>query len=61
VPTRGQWRHEGKSYHDDLTRIYVDVVDTDENRQFFREYKDTLKARFQQIDVWMTTYPVEVL
>ena len=59
--TRGLWRHEGKSYRDELMRVFTDVVDTPENRQFFREFKEQLKSRFKQIDIWMTTYPVEVI
>ncbi len=38
-----------------------DVADTPENGQFFQEYKEQLKARFRQIDIWMTTYPIEVI
>ena len=58
---RGQWRHGGQSYRDDLIRVFVDVEDQPEIRQFFVEYKEHLKARFQQIDIWMTTYQIEVL
>lgn len=58
---RGRWRHEGQSYRDDLIRVFVDVADESESRQFFIEYKELLKARFQQLDIWMTTYPIEVL
>jgi hypothetical protein len=41
--------------------VFCDVSDTPENRQFFVEFKERLKARFQQLDIWMTTYPVEVI
>ena len=58
---RGQRRHEGQSYRDDLIRIFVDVADGLENRQFFVEFKDRLKARFQQLEIWLTTYLIEVL
>ena len=58
---RGLWQHEGHSYRDDLVRVFVDVSDTPENRQFFEEYKERLKARFRQLDIWMTTYLIEVL
>jgi hypothetical protein len=58
---RGLWRHEGESYRDDLVRVFVDVADEPEHRQFFVEFKERLKGRFQQIDIWMTTYPIEVL
>ena len=58
---RGQWRHEGQSYRDDLIRLFVDVADEPESRQFFLTYKEQLKTRFQQLDIWMTTYLIEVL
>jgi hypothetical protein len=45
---RGIWEYEGKSFRDDLIRIFIDVADTPENQQFFREYKDQLKARFSR-------------
>jgi hypothetical protein len=58
---RGRWHHEGVAYRDDLVRVFVDVPDEPEARQFFAEYKERLKGRFQQLDIWMTTYLVEVL
>jgi len=57
----GLWRHEGESYRDDLIRVFVDVADEAEYRRFFLGFKERLKARFQQIDIWMTTYLIEVL
>jgi hypothetical protein len=58
---RGLWQHEGQVFRDDLVRVFVDVADVPENRQFFLQFKETLKARFQQLDIWMTSYPIEVL
>ena len=57
---RGGWEQAGVTFLDDLNRLFVDVADTPENRQFFVEYKELLKARFQQIDIRITTYLVEV-
>jgi hypothetical protein len=39
-------------------RVFVGVPDLPEHVQFFQEL---LKERFQQLDIWMTTYPLEVL
>lgn len=58
---RGTWQHEGQVYRDDLVRVFADVPDVPENRQFFLDYKEQLKSRFKQLDIWMTTYPLEVL
>ena len=57
---RGQWRHEGQSYRDDLVRVFTDVPDLPENRQFFLEFKERAKARFQQLDIWLTSHPIDV-
>jgi hypothetical protein len=58
---QGLWRQEGEIYRDSLIRLFVDVSDTSENRQFFVEFKRRLKERFQQLDIWLTTYPIEVI
>ncbi len=58
---RGQWQREGQLYRDDSTRVFVDVPDLPENRQFFVEFKERLKARFEQLDIWITSHPVDVL
>jgi hypothetical protein len=57
----GRWQHQGQAYRDELVRIFCDVPDTLASRQFFIELKERLKVRFQQIDIWMTTYLVEVI
>jgi hypothetical protein len=57
----GRWRHEEHAYRDESIRIFVDVPDTEENREFFIGFKEILKERFQQLDIWLTTFPLEVL
>jgi hypothetical protein len=58
---RGSWQHQGQTYQDELSRLFLDVADTPENIQFFREFKEKLMSRFRQIDIWVTTYPLEVM
>jgi hypothetical protein len=58
---QGIWQHEGHTYRDELVRIFVDAPDSTETRQFFVEFKEVLKGSLKQIDIWMTTYPIEVL
>jgi hypothetical protein len=58
---RGVWEHGGQVYRDDLVRVFVDAPDILESREFFVSFKERVKTRFKQIDIWMTTYRIEVL
>ncbi len=57
----GLWEHEGTIYRDNLTRFFVDVPDLPEHRAFFKDFKEQLKQRFNQLDVWITSHPVDVI
>jgi hypothetical protein len=57
----GVWQHNGHIYRDKLARVFVDVPDTDANRRFFADLKERLKRRFDQLDIWVTTHPLEIL
>ena len=58
---RGIWEHEGTVYRDNNTRLVLDVGDSPENRAFFVAFKTALKTRFKQVDIWITSYLVEVI
>lgn len=57
----GLWRQGGVEYRDRLNRIFVDAEDTPENRRFFIDLKSDLRTRFEQLDIWLTVHPIEVL
>ena len=57
---RGQWEHQGVVYTDDLVRVFLDTDDVDA-RAWFVVLKERLKRDFQQLDIWITTHPIEVL
>lgn len=57
----GEWTAQGIVYHDALIRVYVDVPDTPDNRHFFVGFKERLLVRFKQLDIWVTTHPLEIL
>lgn len=61
VVVRGQWLYQSTRYHDQLIRVRVDVEDTAENRQAMKEIKETLKARFDQLEIWITAHRIEVI
>jgi hypothetical protein len=58
---RGIWVHEGRRYEDELIRLVVDVEDTPENHRFFAEIKALLINRFEQIEIYIASYPVDIL
>src|SRR5579862_8759203 len=60
-PMLGAWIHEGQRFEDLSVRVIIDVEDTAENRQFFVEYKRTLLVRFEQLEIYIVSYPVEIV
>jgi len=61
-PVEGVWKQEGATYQDLLLKFVVDVPnDTAESQAFFRELKQTLKARFRQLEVWIVAYPIRLV
>jgi hypothetical protein len=56
----GHWRHAGVLYRDNLVKVVVDAGDTAENRQWMRQFKDRWKARLEQLELWMVSYPIDV-
>ena len=57
----GTWSYLGQEFRDDLVRVFVDLMDEDDAGEFFTQFKEQLKQRFKQLDIWITTYPVNVI
>lgn len=57
-PVRGFWVQQGTEYEDLLVRVIVDVEDTPETHAFFTQFKETLKERFQQLEIWMIYHDI---
>jgi len=61
-PTQGMWiDREEEEYIDANVGFYVLAPNTEKSTNFFKAYKAILKERFNQLDVLMTYYPVEIL
>ena len=58
---RGAWQYHGEVYQDNLTRFFVDVPDLPEHRAFFRDFKERLKVRFDQLEIWITSHHLDVI
>lgn len=61
-PVQDVWTYEGAVYQDVLLKYVIDLEeDTAGVQTFFREFKEELKARFQQFDIWIVAYPIRVV
>jgi hypothetical protein len=58
---QGIWMHEGVRYEDTSVKFIVDVDDTPENRQWFSTWKGQLLLRFEQIEIYIVSYPIDIL
>lgn len=61
VVVRGQWLYQSATYCDQLIRVRIDAEDLPENWTKMREIKETLKRRFDQVEVWITAHRIEVI
>jgi len=56
----GSWKGAGRRYDDELFTLAVDVDDTAENRAWIRHLKSHLLQRFEQLEIYVTSHPIEV-
>jgi hypothetical protein len=61
IVASGHWLYKGVLYKDQLIRFRIDTEDSKEAREFFSDFKITLKQRFQQLDIWITAHNIEVI
>ncbi len=56
----GLWKHAGQLYKDEIILYIVYTYETDNANLFFTEYKETLKERFAQLEIFIIAIPIEV-
>jgi hypothetical protein len=56
----GHWRQGGVAYGDNLVRLFVDVPDSAKNRKWMKEFKGRWMTRFEQLELWMVSYRIEI-
>src|SRR6266700_801290 len=61
VEVHGTWMYAGTVFHDRLIRLTIDSPNPDEALVFLERYKEVLKARFEQIDIWITGHEIELI
>jgi hypothetical protein len=60
IRVHGIWKFAGTEYKDELIRFRVDTRHP-RARAFFKAHKEIWKARFRQIDIWITLHEIEVI
>jgi len=56
----GHWRQGGVTYRDTLVRMVVDAPDSTQERRWMRDFKERWKLRFEQVELWMVSYAIQV-
>jgi len=56
----GAWKYRGALFENQLLRLIVDVPGSGSADDFFRGYKETLKARFEQVDIWISGHEIQI-
>jgi len=61
IQALGTWKYRGILYRDRLIRVRIDSADPEDARAFFQAYKEVLKERFEQLDIWITAHDIELI
>ena len=62
VPIIGYWMDPTDAVIEaESVRLVVDVLDTPENREFFVQWKEQLKERFEQIEIWIVGIAIDLI
>jgi hypothetical protein len=61
IQALGTWVYRGTLYRDRLIRNRIDSPNAEDALAFMRAYKQILKTRFRQTDIWITAHDIEVI
>jgi hypothetical protein len=57
---QGSWHAMGARYDDRLSRLTVDVPDTEDTRRWMAMFKQHLLERFDQLEIYVVSHVIEV-
>jgi len=58
---RGEWAHGESVHRDELIKVSVDIDDTPWNRERMKALKMVTQEAFKQVELYVTSYVVEVI
>ena len=56
----GHWRDAGITYRDTLVRLVIDVPDVAKSRKWMKQFKARWKAKLEQVELWMVSFPITI-
>lgn len=56
----GHWQNAGIIFRDNLVRLVIDVPDSAKNRKWMKEFKARWKAKLDQLELWMVSFPITI-
>ena len=54
------WTEDGMRYDDRLFLLSIDVEDTAGHRKWIAHFKSDLLERFEQLEIHVTSYPIDL-
>jgi hypothetical protein len=59
---QGTWTApDQRRYRDRLSALSVDVDDTPDHEEWINHFKSHLLARYEQLEIYVTSHPIEVI
>ena len=58
---QGSWTAMGRRYHDQLSRLTIDVPDIADARRWMATFKQALLDRFDQLEIYAVSHVIDVL
>ena len=58
APYQGAWKYGGVDFIEDIIKIEIIAGADRKTQKFFRDFKEGLKLRLQQVDVLITTQDI---
>ena len=53
--------YEGMRYEVQMRRLVVDVDELSDHQEFFAQFKRVLLERFEQVEIYIASYPIDIL
>jgi hypothetical protein len=61
VDVSGLWKYEGVTYRDTLRRVTIVDANDEISEASLREYKEVLKQRFDQLEIFISAQQIRML